>query len=249
MSSSFLRLHRLPADPRLRRWGPALIAALVCQWLLVVALPPAGPDSRRARRAAFIDDTPSLLRWSRTPAAASAVSLQTIPLQGLATLPPPPPSTLPNGAVTSAPAPAPVPRPVGAPGSATRVVEHKGAGLPGQSGDTFRLARQVAQASRLQPATAAMVAVQRRQWWLLAEQNKALEALWESGQEQAPPAALGSLPEGVAVRQVAVSAAAPLAFEELHGRSLLDGDQLWLLWRQGAHLWILRGSLESNPAP
>jgi len=51
------------------------------------------------------------------------------------------------------------------------------------------------------------------------------------------------------VRQVAVSAAAPLALAALHGRSLLEGDQLWLLWRQGPSLWILRGALESSPGP
>jgi hypothetical protein len=94
-----------------------------------------------------------------------------------------------------------------------------------------------------------VVAVQRRQWWLLPGQDKTLQALWERGQEQASPAALGPMPEGVALRQVAVSAAEPLALAALHGRSLLDGDQLWLLWRQGASLWILRSSLESNPRP
>lgn len=209
------------------------MAALVCQLLVVVTLPPVGPDTRRGRRAALADDTPTLLRWSRTPAATPAPSLQAIPLQGLAALPPPPPSTLPNGAFAIAPV----------------KVEAEGAGLPRQPGETFRLARQVAQGPRPKQASAAVVAVQRRQWWLLPNQNKALQALWDGGLEQALPPSLGPVPEGVAVRQVAVSAAAPLALAALHGRSLLDGDQLWLLWRQGASLWILRGSVESSPEP
>ena len=234
---------RLLADPRLRRWAPALLAALLCQLVLVLALPPVGPESRRGRRAVFADDTPTLLRWSRPSSSAPTASLPTIPLQGLAALPPPPPSSLPNGAFASAPTALPTVAPAARPGEA------EGAGLPGKPGDAFRLARQVAQAPRPKQASAAVVAVQRRQWWLLPGQDKTLQALWEGGQEQAPPAALGPVPEGVAVRQVAVSATAPLALAALHGRSLLDGDQLWLLWRQGANLWILRGSLESSPGP
>lgn len=219
------------------------MAGLLCQLVVVLALPPVGPESRRVRRAAFANDTPTLLRWSRTPAAAPAASLPTIPLQGLAALPLPPPSSLPNEAFASAPTALPTVAPAARPGEA------EGAGLPGKPGDAFRLARQVAQAPRPKQASAALVAVQRRQWWLFPGQDKTLQALWEGGQEQASPAVLGPVPEGVAVRQVAVSAAAPLAFEGLHGRSLLDGDELWLLWRQGANLWILRGSLESSPGP
>ena len=234
---------RLLADPRLRRWGPALVAALVCQLLVVLAVPPVGPDPRRGRRAAFADDTPTLLRWSRTPAGAPAASLQAIPLQGLAALPPPPPSTLPNEAFTGAPTAFSTEAP------AARPVEAEGAGLPRQPGEAFRLARQVAQAPQPKQASAAVVAVQRRLWWLLPGQDKALQALWEGGLEQALPPALGSVPEGVAVRQVAASAAAPLALAALHGRSLLEGDQLWLLWRQGPSLWIVRGALESSPGP
>lgn len=243
LSFSFLRRHHLSrhhllADPRLRRWGPPLMAALVCQLLVVFAGPPVVPDVRRSRRVASADDTPTLLRWSRTPVAAPAATLQTIPLQGLAALPPPPPSTLP-------------PRAVGAPAPAAERVEAEAvavaAGLPRQPGEAFRLARQVALAPRPKQAAAAVVAVQRHQWWLLPGQDKALQALWERGQEQVPPDALGPVPDGVAVRQVAATAAAPLALAALHGRSLLDGDQLWLLWRQGASLWILRGPLESSP--
>jgi hypothetical protein len=127
-------------------------------------------------------------------------------------------------------------------------VQADDAGLPRHPGEAFSLARMVAQGSRPKQASAAMVAVQRRQWWLLAGQNKALQSLWEDGLEQAPPPVFGSMPEGVGVRQVAATATpAPLAFGALHGRSLLDGEELWLLWRQGTSLWILRGALESSP--
>ncbi len=241
MNSNFLQRLPLLDDSRLRRWAPALLAALIAQAVLVAALPQAEPDSRRARRTVLADDTPTLLRWSRKPAATPAASLQAIPLQGLAALPPPPPSTLPNGAFATAPTAAATPAEV--------KVEAEGVGLPRQPGEAFRLARQVAQAERpQQPPLVPLVALQRRQWWLLPGQDQALQALWNSGREQTLPPALGSLPEGVASRTVAAAAAAPLALGELHARSLLAGDQLWLLWRQGPTLWLLRGPLAGAPA-
>ena len=73
----------------LRRWGPALLAALFCQLLLLLALPNAGLEGRRGRRAVFADDSAALLSWSRTPSGVGqATSLAAIPLQGLAGLPP-----------------------------------------------------------------------------------------------------------------------------------------------------------------
>ena len=73
----------------LRRWGPALLAALLCQLLLLLALPNSGSEGRRGRRVVPVDDTATLLRWSRTPAGVGqATSLNTIPLQGLAGLVP-----------------------------------------------------------------------------------------------------------------------------------------------------------------
>ncbi|MEX0588136.1 MAG: hypothetical protein WD136_02670 [Cyanobium sp.] len=205
-----------------------------------------GPESPRGRRAAPADDTPTLLRWSRMPPAPAAASLQTIPLQGLATLPPPPPATLPAGALTIAPA-ASLRAPTALPRKSPPVSQ--AVGLPPQPGEAFRLARLVAQEPRPKDPSIALVAVQRRQWWLLPGQHKALQILWASGLEQASPAGLGTVPEGVAIRKAAVAAAAPLALKELHGTSLLDGDQLWLLWRQGTNLWILRSPLESISEP
>jgi hypothetical protein len=57
------------------------------------------------------------------------------------------------------------------------------------------------------------------------------------------------LPEEISLRLSSPSAAAPLALAELHGRSLIDGDQLWLFWQQGESLWLLRGSLRGEPPP
>ena len=218
MKSNFLHLHPKLAEPLLRRWAPALLAALICQVLLLMALPQPGSVGRRARRAVLADDTATLLRWSRmAPGLGAASSLATIPLQGLAGLPPPPPSSLPAAS--------------------------NSAGLPRQPSEAFRLARQVAMAGRPREAGAALVALQRRQWWLLPGQERALQALWDRGQEQELPASLGSLPEDISLRLSSPSAAAPLALAELHGRSLIDGDQLWLFWQQGESLWLLRGSL------
>ena len=239
---NFSSLQRLPLldDPRLRRWAPALLVALIAQAALLKALPQAESDPRRARRSALADDTPTLLRWSRTARAATASpSLPTTPLQGLAALPPPPLSSLPNGAAPEHLPAAPVRPQPPAP-------EPPAQGLPRQPGEAFRLARQVAQGEPPAQPSLALVAVQRRQWWLLPGQDHTLQTLWDSGQDQALPPALGSVPEGVASRAVAAAAAAPLALGEVHGRSLRAGNQLWVLWRQGATLWLLRGPLASG---
>jgi len=241
LKSNFLHLHPKLAEPLLRRWAPALLAALICQVLLLMALPQPGSYGRRARRALLQEDTATLLRWSRTaPGLAAASSLATIPLQGLAGLPPPPPSSLPAGAFAS--------------DSQSEQSRRQPAisnfgGLPRQPSEAFRLARQVATGGRPREAGAALVALQRRQWWLLPGQERALLALWDRGQEQELPASLGSLPEEISLRLSSPSAAAPLALAELHGRSLIDGDQLWLFWQQSESLWLLRGSLLGKPPP
>ena len=226
----------------LRRWGPALLAALLCQLLLLLALPNSGSEGRRGRRVVPVDDTATLLRWSRTPAGVGqATSLNTIPLQGLAGLPPPPPSTLPIGAFAVDPVPQKRSR---KPVAAVPQLP-----LPAQPGEAFRLARQVALGGRPKEVSPALVNLQRRQWWLLPGQGRALQELWDGGKEQESAAGLGPLPEDISLRAVSPSGAAPLALAELHGRSLLDGDLLWLLWRQGESLWLLRGSLVGAPSP
>lgn len=241
MKSNFLHLHPKLAEPLLRRWAPALLAALICQVLLLMALPQPGSYGRRARRALLQEDTATLLRWSRTsPGLAAASSLATIPLQGLAGLPPPPPSSLPAGAFA-----------VDSQSEQSRrqPATSNSGGLPRQPSEAFRLARQVATGGRPREAGAALVALQRRQWWLLPGQERALLALWDRGKDQELPASLGSLPEEISLRLSSPSAAAPLALAELHGRSLIDGDQLWLFWQQGESLWLLRGSLRGEPPP
>jgi len=242
LKSNFLHLHPKLAEPLLRRWAPALLAALICQVLLLLALPQPGSDGRRARRAVLQEDTAILLRWSRTaPGLGAASSLATIPLQGLAGLPPPPPSSLPAGAFTGDSQSEQSRRPPPATSNS--------GGLPRQPSEAFHLARQVAMGGRPREAGAALVALQRRQWWLLPGQERALQALWGGGKEKELPASLGSLPEDISLRLSSSSAAAPLALAELHGRSLIDGDQLWLFWQQGESLWLLRGSLLEAPPP
>ena len=233
MKSNFLHLHPKLAEPLIRRWAPALIAAGLCQaWLLLALVPPA-PDGRRSGRIAAPDDTPTLLRWSRLPnQQAATAALPVIPLQGLSALPPPPPSSLPTE--PEARGPGPLRLGGGAPSPAD--------GLPPQPGAAFALVRLVARGEWPQdPPSQALVAVQRRQWWLLPAQSRALEDLWTGGVEKPWPPNLGAVPPGVSVRQVPVTAAASLSLAELHGRSLRSGDELWLLWQQGSRLWILRG--------
>lgn len=249
MKSNFLHLHLKLVEPLLRRWAPALLAALLCQVLLLLALPQPGTGGRRARRAVLAEDTATLLRWSRTaPGLGTTSALATIPLQGLAALPPPPPSTLPAGAFAGdSQSEQSLRKPVAAT-SGPPTTGNSG-GLPRQPSEAFRLAKQVAMAGRTREAGAALVALQRRQWWLLPGQERALLALWDRAKEQELPASLGNLPEDISLRLSSSSAAAPLAFAELHGRSLIDGDRLWLFWQQGESLWLLRGSLLGAPPP
>ena len=215
-----------------------------------MALPQPGSDGRRARRAVLAEeDTATLLRWSRTaPGWGAGSALATIPLHGLAGLPPPPPSSLPAGAFagdsqTEQSLRKPVAAASGPPATSNS------AGMPRQPSEAFRLARQVAMAGRPREAGAALVALQRRQWWLLPGQERALLALWDGGKEQELPASLGTLPEDISLRLSSPSAAAPLALAELHGRSLIDGYRLWLFWQQGESLFLLRGDLLGPPTP
>ena len=225
MNSSFLPLPPRLADPRVRRWGTALLAALALQLPILLALQAGWPEARRPRRPARVDDTPILLGWSRpAPSATPAALLNTIPLQGLLALPPPPPAALGSPPTSRQAAPASQPSP-----------------LLRQPGEAFLLARQVAAGGQPGEASAGLVAVQRRQWWLLPGQEQALLSIWAAAKEQPLPASLGSQPQGIGIRRVAPAAAEPLALGDLHGRSIRHGNELWLLWRQGSTLWILRG--------
>ena len=241
MKSSFLPLPPRLADPRVRRWGTALLAALALQLPILLALQAGWPEARRPRRPARVDDTPILLGWSRpAPSATPGALLNTIPLQGLLALPPPPPAAL---------VPPPTSRQAA---SATQsssqyssqpspLTSFPSSPLPRQPGEAFLLARQVAAGGQPGEASAGLVAVQRRQWWLLPGQEPALLSIWAAAKEQPLPASLGSQPQGIEIRSVALAAAEPLALGDLHGRSIRHGNELWLLWRQGSILWILRG--------
>ena len=230
MNSSFLPLPPRLADPRVRRWGTALLAALALQLPILLALQAGWPEARRPRRPARVDDTPILLSWSRpAPSATPAALLNTIPLQGLLALPPPPPAAL-------------VPPPTSRQAAPATQSSSQLTTLPRQPGEAFLLARQVAAGGQPGEASAGLVAVQRRQWWLLPGQEQALLSIWAAAKEQPLPASLGSQPQGIEIRSVALAAAEPLALGDLHGRSIRHGNELWLLWRQGSILWILRGS-------
>ena len=238
MKSSFLHLPPLLADPRVRRWSPALLAALALQLPILLALQAGWPEARRPRSPARLDDTPILLSWSRpAPSATPAASLNTIPLQGLLALPPPPASLVPPPTSRQA---VPATQPTSQSSSQSSSPPSP---LPRQPGEAFLLARQVAAGGQPVEASAGLVAVQRRQWWLLPGQEPALLSIWAAAKEQPLPASLGSQPQGIEIRSVASAAAEPLALGDLHGRSIRHGNELWLLWRQRSILWILRGAL------
>ena len=169
MNSSFLPLPPRLADPRVRRWGTDLLAALALQLPILLALQAGWPEARRPRRPARVDDTPILLGWSRpAPSATPAASLNTIPLQGLLALPPPPAALVPPPTSRQA-APA-TQSSSQASSQPSALSSFPPSPLPRQPGEAFLLARQVAAGGQPGEASAGLVAVQRRQWWLLPGQ-------------------------------------------------------------------------------
>lgn len=145
------------------------------------------------------------------------------------------------------------------------------AGLPGQAAAALDGALLLAGG---EPAGAgptdreALVALQRRQIWLTASQERWLQQLWQraerpSGTEEDPgagarpgddgggerdtPPAPPELPGGVELRWLSAplpaAGLAPLGPGDPHGSSLVGRRQLLLIWRQNGRLWLLRAGL------
>ena len=221
--------------PTLQRLLPLLLLAVGVNALLVLwsVQRPAAP-ARSGRVPAPADDTPELLRLSR--AEESPARLSSVPFTAL---PPPPPALLPKGSLAQAPV-NPAPQPAlpatslpprlaeAAPALRALLRQLPAAALPGSDRD-------------------ALVALQRRQWWLTAAQEPLAVALWQrAALVPAPPEGLGRLPEDAELRRLPPGPVSGLGAGDWHGHSLVTRQAALLLWRQAEGLWLLRLPL---PAP
>jgi hypothetical protein len=115
--------------------------------------------------------------------------------------------------------------------------------LPSLPGAALDLAQAVAggkQALPAEGASQAQVAIQRRQWWLTAQESLQLAQAWDQGKEDAAPDDWPPLPAGTQVRRVTRQSLGALAAGDPRGRSLVNREQISLLWGSGPELWLLR---------
>lgn len=221
---------------------PALAALVLAAHGALALLPaPSRPMAGRPGRIPSPDDTPELLRLSRGPGAA-APRPAGLPLGLLP--PPPPPSLLPGtpAAATASPRPA----------AAVATAGLTPPALPVRLADAVAALRsQLAEAPTAALAAGdrdALVALQRRQWWLSAAQEPLAQQLWQRATPvETAPTALGRLPESSELGRLPDAAPSPLAAGDHHGRSLLGRETALLLWRQGGGVWLVRLPLGRKP--
>ena len=223
---------------------------------LALALAPTdrvNPGVNRSQRLAITDDSPDLLRFSRS--------------QSLAAIPPIPPSgylaNIPGGLTTLPPPPTNLP--LVKAGNLPEIPSSKGPGGPGKTGGSALLMNlappglpdraSVALAALRQlvgPAATGtdpdsalgrdlLAAIQRRQWWLSSGQEPVLQQLWQAGDSVSqPPAPLADLPAAVELRRLPAGVTGRLGLPEPHGHSLVGRNTAVLLWRLGSEVWALR---------
>ena len=220
---------------------------------LALALAPTdrgNPGVNRNQRLAITDDSPELLRFSRSQSLATVLpipNLSNLP-GGLATLPPPP-TNLPLVKAGNLPE-MPSPKQPGGPGKtggSALSINLAPPGLPDRASVALEALRQL-----VRPATNGsdpdaalgrdqLAAIQRRQWWLSSGQEPALQQLWQAGVSVSqPPAPLADLPAAVELRRLPAGVTGRLGLPEPHGHSLVGHNTAVLLWRLGGEVWALR---------
>ena len=238
------------ASTWLRRRLPLLLVILAVN--LALALGPAhrgGPGVNRNQRLALADDTPELLRLSRSQ------GLSTVSPGGpglgmtaaaIANLPPPPPANLPLVKAGNLP-PFPAESQPQRPSATPAPVQLPPPRLPDRASVALEAIRQL-----VRPASTAtnpdralgrdeLAAIQRRQWWLSGGQEPVLQQLWQAGVSVSPPPSpLADLPTGVELRQLPAGACERLGLIDPHGHSLVGRSAAVLIWRQGKQFWGLR---------
>jgi hypothetical protein len=249
---------------------PALGAALLFQAGLIALLRPSHSSTGRTappgQQSKPADDTPELMRLTRNllqnPASPGPGLGQLLSLP----LPPPPelsepPTPLPTSPASPCPAQA---KPTKSPAARARTAQAPAAKpsaakspnppkaapaapvageLPTQPGQALELAKAIAggkQALATEGASPGQVALQRRQWWLTAQESSQLQRAWDQAEAAAAPEEWTALPAASQLRRVDRQALGPLAAGDPRGRSLLNREQITLLWTSGPHVWLLR---------
>ncbi|HBH72778.1 MAG TPA: hypothetical protein DDY43_04915 [Synechococcales bacterium UBA10510] len=225
---------------------------------LALALAPTdrgNPGANRNQRLAITDDSPELLRFSRSQSLAMVLpggNLANMP-GGLATLPPPPTNlplvkagNLPEMSSAKGPS-SQAPVGPGKSGGSAFLMNLAPPGLPDRASVALEALRQL-----VGPATTGtdpdsglgrdqLAAIQRRQWWLSSGQEPILQQLWQAGVSVSqPPTPLADLPAAVELRRLPAGVTGRLGLPEPHGHSLVGRNTAVLLWRLGSEVWALR---------
>jgi hypothetical protein len=237
----------------LRRRLPLLLLILAANLALALAPTDRGtPGVNRNQRLAITDDSPELLRFSRSQSLATVLpipNLSNLP-GGLATLPPPP-TNLPLVKAGNLP-PFPAESQPQRPSATPAPVQLPPPRLPDRASVALEAIRQLvrpAAPTATNPDRALgrdeLAAIQRRQWWLSGGQEPVLQQLWQGGVSVSPPSSqspspLADLPAGVELRQLPAGAWERLGLVDPHGHSLVGRSAAVLIWRQGGKFWVLR---------
>jgi hypothetical protein len=118
--------------------------------------------------------------------------------------------------------------------------------VPDQPGQALDLAKAIAgghQALSAEGASPAQVALQRRQWWLSPRDAGLLQRAWDLAEPAEAPSDWNTLPAGTQLRRVPAQALGALTSGDPRGRSLVNREQITLLWGSGTQLWMLRLTL------
>jgi hypothetical protein len=263
-------MPNLSRHPLLPALGAALLCQAGLIGLLRPSHSSTGQTVAGGQETKPVDDTPELMRLTRNllqsptapnPGLAQLLSLPLPPPPELTKPPQPQPqptsskapcpaqtttatptSTTPTPAkAKTAQAPAPkssAPKPTPPTPAAPAAGE-----LPGQPGLALDLARAIAAGKQSLPAegaSPAQVALQRRQWWLTAQESSQLQRAWDQAESAAAPDAWSHLPAGAQLRRVDRESLGALAAGDPRGRTLVNREQITLLWASGPELWLLR---------
>ena len=235
----------------IQRRLPLLLLILAGNLALALAPTDRGnPRVQRSQRLAITDDSPELLRFSRSQSLATGLpggNLGNLSAS-LANLPPPP-TNLPLVKAGNLPAisSSQAPGGPGKSGGSQLLINLTPPGLPDRASVALEALRQLVgpAATGTDPDSALgrdqLAAIQRRQWWLSSGQEPALQQLWQEGiSVSQPPAPLADLPAAVESRRLPAGVTGRLGLPEPHGHSLVGRNNAVLLWRLGGEVWALR---------
>ncbi len=243
----------------LRRRLPLLLLILAANLALALAPTDRGnPGVNRNQRLGITDDSPELLRFSRSQSLSTVLpggNLANMPA-GLATLPPPPTNlplvkagNLPEMSSAKGPS-SKGPGSSGKTGGSALLMNLAPPDLPDRASVALEALRQLMGPDTNGTDTDSglgrdqLAAIQRRQWWLSSGQEPVLQQLWQTGvRVSQPPAPLADLPAAVEPRRLPAGVTGRLGLPEPHGHSLVGRSAAVLLWRLGGEVWALRLSL------